>query len=111
MARGIKAGPIGHPEDDDVAMDPDEDLPWADPALMAQWWAQHQQDFIPDNRYLLGKPVSEKQCNVVLRTGFQRQRKVAALDLMQSGAILFETRAIGKWQQQRLLPIINRSGS
>jgi uncharacterized protein (TIGR02270 family) len=108
---GFKAGPIGHPEDDDVAMDPDEDLPWADPALMAQWWAQHQQDFIPDNRYLLGKPVSEKQCNVVLRTGFQRQRKVAALDLMQSGAILFETRAIGKWQQQRLLPIINRSGS
>jgi uncharacterized protein (TIGR02270 family) len=103
---GFQAGPTENPEDDDVAMDLDEDLPWADPALVGQWWDQHQQDFIPGNRYLSGKPVSEKQCNIVLRAGFQRQRKVAALDLVlmqPPGAMLFETRAVGKWQQQKLM--------
>jgi len=103
---GFQAGPTENPEDEDVAMDSDEDLPWADSALVAQWWDQHQQDFIPGNRYLSGKPVSEKQCSIVLRTGFQRQRKVAALDLVvmqPPGAMLFETRAVGKRQQQKLM--------
>jgi len=110
---GFDAGPTENPEDEDVAMDLGEDLPWADPVLVGQWWGQNQQDFHPGKRYLLGKPVSEKQCNIVLSTGFQRQRKVATLDLalMQPGAMLFETRAIGKRQQQRLIPIKNRSGS
>jgi uncharacterized protein (TIGR02270 family) len=101
----FEAGPTENPEDKNVAMDLDEDLPWADPVLMAQWWVHHEQDFVPGNRYLLGKTVSEKQCNVVLKTGFQRQRKVAALDLVlmrPPGTILFETSTVGKRQQSLL---------
>ena len=102
---GFEAGPTENPQDEGVDMDQDEDLPWPDPVRVAQWWDQNQQDFHPGNRYLLGKPVTEQQCSRVLTTGFQRQRKIAALDLtlmQRPGAILFETRAVGRCQQRIL---------
>lgn len=103
--KNFAAGPTENPEDEEVAMDPDEDLPCPDPQLIKHWWKQHQHNFLPGVRYLSGKPVSEPHCQAVLRSGKQRQRQAAALELalMQPSAPLFETRAVGRKQQKLLL--------
>lgn len=105
LPKEFAAGPTENPEDEDVAMDADEDLPCPDPLLIDRWWKQHQHNLLPGTRYLLGKPINELQCQTVMRTGKQRHRKAAALELalMQPATPLFETRAIGKRQQQWLL--------
>lgn len=105
LPKDFTAGPTENPEDEEVDMDPDEDLPCPDPLLMEGWWKQNQHDFLPGVRYLSGKPVSERQCQNVLRTGKQRQRQAAALELalLQPSTPLFETRAIGKRQQKWLI--------
>lgn len=104
LPKDFHAGPTENPEDDDVAMDPDEDLPCPDPALIDRWWKQHQQNFNANVRYLLGKPVNQLYCQDILRSGKQCQRQAAALELalMQPQQPLFETRAPGKRQQQWL---------
>ena len=101
---GFEAGPTESPEDEDVEMDPDEDLPWPDPDLIADWWNRNKGSFQNGTRYLLGKPISEEQCQHVLRHGYQRQRAAAALELaiINPGQPLFEIRAPG-FHQQRLL--------
>ncbi len=101
---GFAAGPTENPEDEDVALDPDEDLPWPETALVQQWWGGNKDNFKPGTRYLVGQPVSQQQCVTVLGSGFQRQRSAAALELvlLQAGAPYFETRAPG-FRQQRLL--------
>lgn len=107
LPKNFAAGPTENPEDEDVAMDPDEDLPCPNPVLIERWWKQHQQNFMPGVRYLSGKPSNEFQCKDILRTGKQRQRQAAALALalMQPAKPLFETRAMGKRQQRCLLSI------
>src|SRR4029077_6214033 len=35
---GFEAGPTEDPEDEDVAMDPDDNLAWPDPASVKKWW-------------------------------------------------------------------------
>lgn len=101
---GFDAGPTEHPEDEEVEMDPDEDLPWPDPDLIARWWSEHRPRFSNGTRYLLGDPIVPPTLNEVLRTGRQRQRAAAALELVlrEPGPPLFETRARGD-RQQRLL--------
>lgn len=104
LPKDFAPGPTENPEDEDVAMDADEDFPCPDPLLIGRWWKQRQQDFLPGQRYLSGKPANEPQCQSVLRSGKQRQRQAAALELalMQPATPLFETRDIGKRQQQWL---------
>jgi uncharacterized protein (TIGR02270 family) len=104
LPENFAAGPTENPEDEEVAMDLDEDLPCPDPLLIDRWWKQRQHNFLPGVRCLSGKPVNELQCQTVLRTGKQRQRQAAALELslMQPAAPLFETRAVGKRQQKWL---------
>jgi uncharacterized protein (TIGR02270 family) len=101
---GFEAGPTESPEDEDVDMDPDEDLPWPEPELIADWWQKNKSSFQNGRRYLCGKPISEEQCQHVLRYGFQRQRAAAAIELamLNPGQPLFEVRAPG-FQQQKLL--------
>jgi uncharacterized protein (TIGR02270 family) len=101
---GFEAGPTESPEDEDVDMDPDEDLPWPEPELIANWWQKNKGNFQNGTRYLCGQPISEEQCQHVLRHGFQRQRAAAALELamMNPGQPLFEVRAPG-FRQQKLL--------
>ncbi|MDX2419209.1 MAG: TIGR02270 family protein, partial [Xanthomonadales bacterium] len=101
---GFEAGPNDDLEDESVEMDEDEDLPWPDVALISQWWQQNQGDFSVGTRYLGGQPISPLQCKDVLKTGFQRQRNAAALELAlsQADAPYFNTKAPGKWQQARL---------
>jgi uncharacterized protein (TIGR02270 family) len=101
---GFQSGPTESPQDADTALDPDENLPWPDPALLQQWWQQHQGEFRAGQRYLMGKPVSEQNCQEVLKTGMQRQRQAATLELalMAPKTPLFETRAKAKRQRQLL---------
>jgi uncharacterized protein (TIGR02270 family) len=101
---GFEAGPTENPEDENVEMDPDEHLPWPDPALIAKWWSAHQSEFQPGTRYLLGKPITIDWMEQVLRIGKQRQRAAAALELAirQPGTPLFNIKAPGFRQQQLL---------
>ena len=98
------AGSIDDPADAQVALDEDESLPWPDPGRIAAWWAANGTGFIPGERSFMGAPVSVARCTQVLRTGFQRQRHVAAvhLCLLQPGTPLFNT-AAPAWRQQQWL--------
>ncbi len=101
---GFEAGPTENPEDEDVAMDDDEDLPWPNPELVGRWWAEHGRAFAPGTRYLLGKPIAPPTLIEVLVAGRQRQRRAAALELVLAvpGRPLFETRAHGAVQRRIL---------
>ncbi len=101
---GFEAGPTEDAEDENVALDADEDLPWPDPQLIARWWSQNRSRFTPGTRYLMGQPVSPSALAGVLRTGMQRQRAAAALELalLQPAQPLFEVRARGDVQMRLL---------
>jgi uncharacterized protein (TIGR02270 family) len=103
---GFSAGPTEEPEDEDVAMDPDEDLPWPAPELVARWWDEHKGEFSSGARYLAGKQISREHLQQVLYTGSQRQRAAAAVELalLQPGQPLFEVRDPG-FRQQKLLGV------
>jgi len=102
---GFEAGPTEEPEDEDVELDPDEDLPWPEPKLIAEWWAKNKAAFRNGTRYLLGQPISPEHLQEALRKGFQRQRAAAALELaiLHPGWPLFEVCVPGFRQQQILL--------
>ena len=103
---GFHAGPTENPEDEDVEMDPDEDLPWPAPELVARWWADNKTRFVAGRRYLCGRPITDEHCREVLRSGYQRQRIAAALELalMRPDRPLFEWRAPAFRQQALLQP-------
>ena len=92
---GFTAGPNDDPQDDNVAMDVDQDLPWPDAELIAAWWHKQNADYPSGVRYLLGKPISPDNLRRALRFGYQRQRSAAALELamMNPAQPLFEVRA------------------
>ena len=48
---GFEAGPTENPEDENVAMDSDLNLPWPDPALIQKWWK------CPPGRFRQGHPL------------------------------------------------------
>jgi uncharacterized protein (TIGR02270 family) len=75
------AGPTDDPGDPNVAMDPDQDLPWPDPQLVQAWWQANQANLQPGAPYLLGSALNERRCLEVLATGQQRQRIAAACAL------------------------------
>lgn len=101
---GFEAGPNQEPEDEDVAMDRDEDLPWPDPALLAQWWVDRQDGYRAGVRYLCGEPVSREQALAILAGGQQRQRRAAALELALASPAdpLFNTSAPARQQRGQL---------
>lgn len=96
------SGPTEDPDDENVTLDEDEALAWPNAALLMPWWQENSQRFTSGSRYLCGVSICEQQCAEVLRTGFQRQRNAAALELALMGKPLFETRAPG-WRQLKLL--------
>lgn len=98
------AGPSDDPTDPDVRMDLDEDLPWPDAQSIASWWQTHADTHAAGRRTFMGVPVTPDSCASVLRTGYQRQRRVAALHaaLQAPDEPLFEWRAPA-WRQRRRL--------
>src|SRR5262249_36621538 len=95
MPEKFEAGPTDEAADDDVAPDPDENLPWPDSAAVAKWWDAHRTEFAAGTRHLLGKPITPEWCREVLKIGKQRQRAAAALELAirQPGRPLFDVTA------------------
>jgi uncharacterized protein (TIGR02270 family) len=75
------AGPTDAPEDADVALDPDEHLPWPDRARVEAWWAREGRRFARGIRHLLGRPIEAAACDRAFADGYQRQRRAAALEL------------------------------
>lgn len=102
VPEGFEAGPTEEAEDEDVDMDTDEDLPWPDAKLIHSWWAKNNNQFKPGTRYLCGQPVTVEHCQQIVKTGYQRQRIAAALELalMQPDEPLLNTSAPGFRQQQ-----------
>lgn len=98
------AGPNDDPEDSNVAMDPDENLPWPCPRLIAAWWQSHGGDFQAGVGYVLGLPQSESSYQRALIQGQQRQRIVAACGIarFRPTEVLFPTSAPA-WRQKALL--------
>lgn len=72
------AGPSDDPADGNVAMDPDENLPWPDAQRVNGWYQQHGHALQNGTRYLVGEPFSEAVCWRVLAEGNQPQRRVAS---------------------------------
>jgi len=101
---GYEAGPTDNPDDEDVAMDTDANLPWPDPVLIQKWWSACQGNFTKGTRYLLGQPITVESLRRALKTGYQRQRAAAAIELaiLKPGRPLFEVRAPA-WRQQQML--------
>jgi uncharacterized protein (TIGR02270 family) len=99
-----EGGPNDDPEDPDVSMDPDDDLPWPDQQKVERWWSDNGGRFREGVRYFMGAPVTREHCGEVLRNGYQRQRILAAnhLTLLNPGTPLFNTGAPA-CRQQRLL--------
>jgi uncharacterized protein (TIGR02270 family) len=101
---GVDFGPNDDPNDDNVAMDEDDGLPWPDVDKVSRWWQAHGHRFAPGTRYFMGEPPSPGHCLDVLKNGYQRQRMAAAvyLCLLKPGTPLFNC-AAPAWRQQRLL--------
>jgi uncharacterized protein (TIGR02270 family) len=101
---GFEAGPTEDAEDENVELDPDENLAWPAPARVQAWRQSHKKDYPSGVRHMAGKPISLANCAQVLRHGRQRQRADAALQsaLLQPGRPLFEVRARGSRQRQAL---------
>lgn len=101
---GAQTGPTDGPDDDNLAMDEDDGLPWPDAEKIAVWWQANGHRFTEGARYFMGEPPSPAHCRVILKEGFQRQRIAAAewLCLLQPGTPLFNT-AAPAWRQQRWL--------
>lgn len=100
----IDFGPNDDPEDDNVAMDEDDGLPWPDPDKVQAWWQTQQHRFPAGHRFFIGEPPSPAHALKVLREGYQRQRIAAAqwACLLTPGTKLFPT-AAPAWRQQRWL--------
>ncbi|MEW8692976.1 MAG: TIGR02270 family protein [Candidatus Thiodiazotropha endolucinida] len=101
---GFEAGPTENPEDEDVSMDPDEELPWPDHQRISLWWDANQGRFTAGERYLCGSPISREQCLNVLKNGYQHQRRAAAIELalLNPDEPLFNCSATAKHQIQLL---------
>jgi uncharacterized protein (TIGR02270 family) len=95
----FEPNPSDDPDDPNTALDPDNGLEWPDPDKVLQWWKKNQGSLAPDRRLLLGKPIAVPHLQDVLRTGTQRQRVAAALELaMLTNQPIQEVRAPG-WRQ------------
>jgi uncharacterized protein (TIGR02270 family) len=101
---GFEAGPTEDPADERVTLDPDEHLPWPLVSGLHDWWHEAREEFRSDTRYLLGRPVTGESLWQILRTGRQRYRGSAAVELVLSrpGTPLFEVRAPGSRQRAAL---------
>lgn len=101
---GVQSGPNDDPEDENVALDEDESLPWPARDLVHRWWTASGAQMPSDARCFMGGSPTPEHCTHVLREGTQRQRMVAAwqLCLQVPGTPLFPVCAPA-WRQQRRL--------
>ncbi|MCG7986360.1 MAG: TIGR02270 family protein [Candidatus Thiodiazotropha weberae] len=101
---GFESGPTENPADEEVALDPDEELVWPDQQKISDWWSSQQGRFNAGGRYLNGAQITREQCIEVLKKGYQRQRRAAAMELaiFDQQQPLFNTSATAIRQSQLL---------
>lgn len=76
---GAPTGPTDLPSDTNVELDPDADLCWPNPAAVSAWWSEQTGQHAPGARRFLGRPASPEVYLAGFDTGYQRQRRAAAL--------------------------------
>lgn len=74
-------GPNEDPADSNVDLNDDERLPFPDADKIASVWQQYQQQFIPGQRYFMGRVMDAEHLATIYASGNQRQRRAAALEL------------------------------
>ena len=102
---GFEAGPNDDPEDENVEMDEDENLPWPELSAVSTWWDENRGRFRSNVRYLLGFELdNEEWLRKVLVLGRQRERATAALELAirHPTEPLFNVEEHGRRQMKRL---------
>lgn len=101
-----ETGPNDNPEDENIAMDADDNLPWPDSEKIKQWWSANSGSFASGRRYLLGRPITPDSLQKTLCEGRQLHRAAAAIEIMladpKAASPLFEVRAHAR-AQKRLL--------
>ncbi len=95
--------PPEHLDPDALPME-DRELPWPDRSRLASWWHAHHTAFFPGQRYLAGQTTTPPHLWAVLRTGYQRQRAAAAIELaaLLPQAPLFPVHMRGDRQRRAL---------
>jgi uncharacterized protein (TIGR02270 family) len=85
-------------DDEDIA------LPWPDGDRLTLWWERERQRFDAGAAYLAGRPRDGELFGVLLRSGMQRHRSLAAFMLGRStpSAVLFPLSAPA-WMQASAL--------
>ncbi len=73
--------PNDNPEDDNVDMDDDENLPFPDVDKVALTWQKHGSNYAAGQRYFMGKVINAETLQDKLTNGLQRQRFAAAMEL------------------------------
>jgi uncharacterized protein (TIGR02270 family) len=97
----LALGPTDDPEDGDVSMEQDHDLPWPNVEAVSQWWTAHREYLPVGTRLLQGAPATREHLVAVLGGGTQRARSIAAraLALLTPGQPLFDVGAPAMRQQ------------
>ncbi|AUX43471.1 hypothetical protein SOCE26_049200 [Sorangium cellulosum] len=101
---GFSAGPSEDPGDDNVAMDPDEHLPWPDVGALTARCQAAIAGMPRGVRHLGGRPMTADVLREVVREGTQPRRAGAAEELAvrtRKGPV-FEVRAPGARQRAAL---------
>ena len=77
----ISVLPNNDPNDSDVSMDADENLPFPDVDKVALTWQKHGSKYQAGKRYFMGKEICEATLQEKLQDGLQRQKISAAYEL------------------------------
>jgi uncharacterized protein (TIGR02270 family) len=93
---GLTIGPTDDSADENVALDPDEDLPWPDPKKVAAWWTANTTHVAGIGRRLMGEPVGLEAFERAWREGYQSQRRAAAYGL----AVAQPRSALREWRSR-----------
>jgi uncharacterized protein (TIGR02270 family) len=101
----FQSGPNDDLEDENVALEEDDRLPWPDPVKVGEWWTKNKGRFSSGTAYFLGQPKASADWLGALSDAFQRQRRAAALELAirQPNRAMFEVRARGRLQRQLIV--------
>jgi uncharacterized protein (TIGR02270 family) len=101
---GFSAGPTSDSADSDVALDPDEHLPWPEPSALEARCRDAIASMARGVRHTEGKPTTPERLQLVLRQGTQPRRASAALELLlrTKAGPLFPVRAPAARQRSAL---------
>jgi uncharacterized protein (TIGR02270 family) len=82
----------------------DQELPVPDPVRVEAWWGGQASSMPKGVRHLCGRPIAAGSLVEVLRHGYQRQRRAAALEwvLHREDALFFDVRQRSDGQQRVL---------